>query len=69
MQKSTKDNCLPFATDDKASKKEKSPQKIERSGWLEMLKKPPRLIKIGQGERIVILKYIFICAKRYVNQV
>ncbi|MEY8732644.1 hypothetical protein AB9M92_10385 [Peribacillus frigoritolerans] len=45
MQKSTKDNCLPFATDDKASKKEKSPQKIERSGWLEMLKKPPRLIR------------------------
>lgn len=36
MQKSTKDNCLPVTTDDKPSKKEKSPQKIERSGWLEM---------------------------------
>lgn len=36
MQKSTKDNCLPVTTDDKASKKERSPQKIERSGLLEM---------------------------------
>lgn len=30
MQKSTKDNCFPATMDDKASKKEKSPQKIER---------------------------------------
>jgi hypothetical protein len=30
MQKSTKDNCLPVTTDDKASKKEKSSQKHHR---------------------------------------